>query len=388
MLDRRGFLSLSCKSLASVLLLSQLSGCSFLDPRRIIKGSMKMEGLRLTDQDILAEEAMYYTELENERVRCDLCFRNCKIGPGKRGYCGVRKNHQGKLFSLVYGNMATVTVGPVEKKPLHQYKPGAQANNYGTAGCNLSCLFCHNWRLSQQKLEELDGYDHFLPEEALDYAVHRDVKLLSFTYNEPTVFYEFMLETAKIARKAGLGVNVNTNAMLQEKPLKELFEFADSATVDLKGFSQEFYREICEGELQPVLENLKLLKEMGIWVEVVNLVIPGLNDDEELIKEMSRWLYEELGPETPLHLNRFMPAYRLQNISPTPVGTLETARKIAADQGLNYVYIGNVPGHTFNSTFCPECNSIVIQRHHFSIREMNIEEGKCKSCGYGIAGIW
>lgn len=212
--------------------------------------------------------------------------------------------------------------------------------------------------------------------------------LLSFTYNEPTVFYEYMIDAAQKAREEGLGVNVNTNAQLREEPLRELMQYADSVTVDLKGFSEEFYREICEGRLEPVLENLQIMKEMGVWVEVVNLVIPTLNDDEKMIKDMCGWIYGELGPETPLHLNRFVPSYKLQDLSRTPVETLEKARKIAVDNGLKFVYIGNVPGHDYNSTFCPDCGEEIIERHHFSIISMQITEGKCDYCDRPIAGVW
>jgi len=388
MLGRREFLKMGCWGLAATLFLSRLNGLTTFDFNQVVKGSMRLDGLRLTDQDIMVEEARYYSQLDNNMVGCELCFRGCRISPGERGFCQVRKNHEGKLYSLVYGNMGTVTVGPVEKKPLHQYRPGARANNYGTAGCNLSCKFCHNWMLSQQKLEELDSYQHYMPQEAVEYALQREAKLISFTYNEPTVFIEFMLETAQLAREQGLGVNVNTNALLAEKPLQDLMSLADSATVDLKGFSQDFYREICQGELDPVLKNLQRMKEMGVWVEVVNLIIPGLNDQEEMIQNMCRWFYEQLGPQTPLHLNRFVPAYRLQNIAPTPVGTLERARDIAVQEGLDFVYIGNVPGHTYNSTFCPGCNSVVVERHHFSVYEVKIEDGKCRYCGQVIAGVW
>ncbi len=393
-MDRRKFINLSCRTLASLMMLPGLSGISlhenFLSDETLTTGKKARAAgeIQLTEEEIKAREAMYYSRLENEQIRCELCFRGCRLSPGDRGYCRVRKNHEGKLYTLVYGNMTSVTYGPVEKKPLHQYKPGAQANNYGTAGCNLRCKFCHNWRLSQKKLEEVGRYEELTPERAVLNARSRQASLISFTYNEPTVFYEFMLDTARKAREEGLGVNVNTNAVLQEEPLRELMQHADSATVDLKGFSEEFYRDICEGELEPVLNNLKIMKEMGVWVEVVNLVIPTLNDDEDMIEDMCGWLYEELGPETPLHLNRFMPRYKLQDLSSTPVETLERARNIAIDRGLKYVYIGNVPGHDYNATFCPNCGEEVIKRHHFSIESVNIKEGECEFCDQSIAGIW
>jgi len=408
MKSRREFISLSCKTLASLLVWPGLlpkheTDLKASDPEREYFSHFKQEVEEETRPErdpsqpeeemeqpgtIPPREASYYQKAENDTVTCQLCFRSCQIDPGERGYCGVRENQEGILKTLVFGNMAAVTFGPVEKKPLHQYLPGAQANNYGTAGCNLNCKFCHNYRLSQHKLEELDNYESLSPENALERARSRRVDLLSFTYNEPTVFYEFMLETGRLARKEGLGVNVNTNAMLQEEPLKELLEVADSATVDLKGFSREFYREVCDGELEPVLRNLKLIKEQNVWLEIVNLVIPELNDDPEEIREMCCWIREELGADVPVHFNRFMPSYKLTDLPSTPVSRLEEARKIAVEEELNYVYVGNVPGHEFNRTYCPDCGITVIDRHHFSIRMTNIEEGRCGECGYQLAGVW
>jgi len=408
MKSRREFISLSCKTLASLLVWPGLlpkheTELKASDPDREYFSQLGQEVEEETRPErdtsqpeeemeqpgtIPPREASYYQKAENDTVTCQLCFRSCQIDPGERGYCGVRENQEGILKTLVFGNMAAVTFGPVEKKPLHQYLPGAQANNYGTAGCNLNCKFCHNYRLSQHKLEELDNYESLSPENALERARSRRVDLLSFTYNEPTVFYEFMLETGRLARKEGLGVNVNTNAMLQEEPLKELLEVADSATVDLKGFSREFYREVCDGELEPVLRNLKLIKEQNVWLEIVNLVIPELNDDPEEIREMCCWIREELGADVPVHFNRFMPSYKLTDLPSTPVSRLEEARKIAVEEELNYVYVGNVPGHEFNRTYCPDCGITVIDRHHFSIRMTNIEEGRCGECGYQLAGVW
>ena len=406
--NRREFISLGCKTLASLLVWPGLlpkheTELTASEPGQKIYSQLEQEVEEETRPErdpsqseeemeqpgtIPPQEASYYQKEENNIVSCQLCFRSCRIGPGERGYCGVRVNQEGLLKTLVFGNMAAVTFGPVEKKPLHQYLPGAQANNYGTAGCNLSCKFCHNYRLSQHKLEELDNYESLSPENALERARSRQVDLLSFTYNEPTVFYEFMLETARLARKEGLGVNVNTNAVLQEEPLRELMEAADSATVDLKGFSREFYREVCDGKLDPVLRNLKIIKEMDVWLEIVNLVIPELNDDLEEIQEMCRWIMNELGPNVPVHFNRFMPSYKLTDLPSTPVKTLEEARQVAVEEGLNYVYVGNVPGHNFNRTYCPECGITVIDRHHFTIRNTNIEEGRCGECGYQLAGVW
>ncbi len=333
-------------------------------------------------------EAMFWEHGPGRTVRCALCYRSCRIPEGGRGFCGVRVNVEGTLRTMVFGNMAAVTFGPVEKKPVHHYLPGARANNYGTAGCNLRCRFCHNWHLSQRKLEELDRYETLTPQEAVGRAKRRDAAMVSFTYNEPTTFYEFMLQTAELARQEGLKINVNTNAVMQEEPLRRLMKEGDSATVDLKGFEESFYRDICSGRLEPVLENIKIMVEMGVWVELVNLVIPGLNDDDEVVRGMCRWIVENAGPETPLHVNRFTPAYRLTDVRATPVRTLERARGIAKEEGLHYVYIGNVPGHENNSTFCPECGTRVIHRVHFSIRRIRMEDGKCGECDHPIPGVW
>lgn len=307
----------------------------------IIK-AMTRDSAMAADNPSDRREALFWEKGEDDRVRCQLCFRSCDIAAGERGYCGVRVNYEGVLYTLVFGNLASVTFGPVEKKPLHHYLPGAQANNYGTAGCNLHCKFCHNWHLSRRRPEELSRTHSLTPREAVKRAEDEGVSLISFTYNEPTVFYEFMLETAELARGKGLGINVNSNAMIKEKPLRRLMRHTDCTTIDLKAFSEDFYREVCGGSLSQVLENIKIMKELGVLVEVVNLVIPGLNDDAAAIRSMCRWLRENAGEDTPLHLNRFSPAYKLTDISPTPVSTLEEALHIATEEGLQYVYIGNV----------------------------------------------
>ena len=331
---------------------------------------------------------MFWEKGEGQSVHCRLCFRSCRISAGERGYCGVRINVDGMLRTLVFGKMGTVTHGPVEKKPLHHFLPGALACNFGTAGCNLNCRFCHNWHLSQRKPEELDRYEVLTPKDAVERAKGRHASVVSFTYNEPTTFYEFMLRTAELARESGIKVNVNTNALMQEVPLRTLMKPKDSATVDLKAFDETFYRNVCEGSLAPVLKNISTMMEMDVWVEIVNLVIPGLNDHLDMIRDMCRWICSNAGPDTPMHFNRFVPAYRLTNIQPTPVRTLERARQVAVDEGLNYVYIGNVPGHVNNSTFCGHCGERIIHRVHFSIRAVNMKDGRCGACDHPIAGVW
>lgn len=337
--------------------------------------------------DIPLRKAMYWEPRENGDVRCLLCFRSCRIPPESRGYCGVRVNVGGALQTMVYGNMTAVTYSPVEKKPLHHYLPTALANNYGTAGCNLSCLFCHNWHMSQRRLEEI-GYETVTPADALHRARLRDAALLSFTYNEPTTFYEFMLETAELGRSAGLRINVNTNGLMQEAPTRRLMQPGDSATVDLKAFDEGFYREICGGSLSHVLDSIETMRDIGVWVEIVNLVIPGLNDDPGTIRSMCRWIVDHVGPDVPLHINRFVPAYRLTHVPATPVATLERAHGIAVQEGLHHVYIGNVPGHVHNSTYCHTCGARLIHRVHFSTTIVGMSNGTCRACGTSVPGVW
>lgn len=333
-------------------------------------------------------EAMFYQVMGDHQVKCQLCFRGCLIPPNRRGYCGVRENQGGVLYSLIYGYMAAVAADPVEKKPLHHFLPGATAYSFGTAGCNLNCKFCHNWPLSQRSLEEVGSFWEYTPEMAVEETERRGAEILSFTYNEPTVFYEFLYEAAQIARKKEILTHVNTNAAFNEEPLRYLLEYTDSFTVDLKGFSDSFYQDVCQGQLEPVLRNLKIMGEEGSWVEIVNLVIPGLNDDPELIRHMCQWIYHHLGSSVPLYFNRFFPFYRLTHLEATPVRILEEARQIAMDEGLQYVYVGNVPGHPYNSTYCPQCQERVIYRHHFTVQELKIKGGACTFCGYSLAGVW
>ncbi len=340
------------------------------------------------DDPGLTKEARFYEALDDNYVQCQLCFRECEIADGQKGFCGSRKNEEGVLYSLVYGVPSAVHIDPIEKEPQHHFLPGTQILCLGTAGCNFRWKFCHNWHLSQRTLEEI-GYFHDLPpEEVIEIAKARNVPSISFTYNEPTVFYEYMYDVAEAAQKEDINVVFHSNASMNPEPLRKLMEHVDSVTIDLKGFNQHYYRSISQGDLNVVLENLKIIRESGAWLEVVNLVVPTLNDDPEEIRQMARWIKENLGAHTPLHFSRFSPSYQLTSLSPTPVDTLEKARDIALEEGLLFISIGNVPGHTHNSTFCPECNEMLIDRHHFTVRAVNIENGSCTSCGYDVPGVW
>lgn len=336
----------------------------------------------------LTTEARFYEKLEENAVQCHLCFRRCTIEEGKRGFCNVRKNVEGMLYSLVYGVPSAVHVDPVEKEPQHHFKPGTQILCLGTAGCNFRCKFCHNWHLSQRTLEEIGYFYELPPRKVVELAQSRGVPSISFTYNEPTIFYEYMYDVSKAAQEAGLSVIFHSNGAMNPEPLKELLKHIDSVTIDLKGFNRDYYRNISQGNLDIVLENLKIIRDSGTWLEIVNLVVPTMNDDPEELRQMSRWIRDELGEYTPLHFSRFFPNYQLTSLSPTPVKTLEKARDIAIEEGLLFASIGNVPGHIHNSTFCPECDEMLINRHHFTVRKVNIEDGKCTSCSYEVPGIW
>ena len=335
-----------------------------------------------------AQEAMFYEQLEGEAVQCQLCFRRCLIPEGERGRCQVRENRQGRLKSLVHSRVAALHIDPVEKKPLNHFLPGQQRLCIGTAGCNFRCRFCHNWSMSQRAPEEVSGENILPPEEAVQVAVEEDLPMISFTYNEPTVFYEYMYEVARLAREEGIKVIVNTNGALNREPLEKLLPYVDGVNVDLKAFTDEFYEELTGGELETVLESLKIIEEADVWLEIVNLVIPTKNDAPEEIREMCEWIRDNLGPDVPVHFSRFTPSYRLTELPPTPVETLEEAIEIAYESGLNYVTIGNVPGHHRDSTYCSECGERIIHRVQFSVLSNEISAGRCGHCGNEIPGVW
>lgn len=343
------------------------------------------------DDDLIfspRHECMFYEKLEHKSVRCQLCQHYCKIDSRENGICRTRKNSGGTLYSLVYALPAVIVVDPVEKEPQYHFLPGSNSLSIGTTGCNFSCKFCHNWQLSQQNLEDIDRYSRYSPREIVDLAKARRVSAIAFSFNEPTVLYEYVYDTAQLARAEGLKVIIHTNGYIAAEPFEALIKYVDAITVDLKGFSDSFYSDVCGGHLQPVLDRLKSVRLSGAWLEVVNLLIPGLNDDPQLISEMCRWIKENLGEQTPLHFSRFFPSYRLADSYPTPVERLENAYRIAKKESLSYVTLGNVPGHKYNSTYCPGCGKIIIKRNHTAVSEINIENGRCSYCAETIPGVW
>jgi pyruvate formate lyase activating enzyme len=329
----------------------------------------------------------YFTPLGGKRIRCDLCPRECVVSDGGRGYCEVRENRDGKYYSLVYGNPVTWHVDPIEKKPFFHVLPASGSFSIATVGCNFDCKFCQNYEISQAKPDDVASFD--IPPELLVAAVKRtDCKSIASTYVEPTIFYEYMYDIGVLVKEEGILNVCHSNGYIKQEPLKALCKVLDAACIDLKGFTEDYYRNLTEGTLQPVLETLKTLRREGVHVEIVNLVVPTKNDNMDEIRQMCLWIKEELGAETPLHFSRFYPMYKLRNLPPTPVPTLEDARKVALSVGLQYVYIGNVPGHEGENTYCPQCEKLVIQRLGYRILQKNLNGGKCQYCGHSLPGIW
>lgn len=319
-----------------------------------------------------------------DSVRCTLCPRVCVIAPGEVGYCNGRKNFDGELYTIVYGEVTSSNPDPIEKKPLYHFHPGSRVYSMSTAGCNFECKHCQNWRISQSGVEEI-GTQKIEPEEAVENAKRMDCQGIAYTYGEPVIWFEYALDTAKIAQEEGLYNVFVTNGYMNLNAWEELGPYLDAMNVDLKSFSDDFYREVCGvPSVEPVLETCKWAVENGIHLELTNLIIPEENDDPSQIRDLCRWISEELSPEVPIHFSRFHPMYKMMDKSSTPISTLEKALKIAEEEGLKYIYIGNVPGHEADNTRCPKCGELLIARRGFSVSEYDIEEGRCPNCGAEI----
>lgn len=333
------------------------------------------------------KEALFYKKLKDKNVQCMLCPRKCVIAQGKRGFCRVRENKDGKLFSVVYARPCTEAVDPIEKKPLFHFLPGSMAYSIATPGCNLACKHCQNWSISQVMPEEVPCHEA-KPEDVVERALQADCESISYTYIEPTIFYEYILDIAKLARKKGLKNTMVTNGFINQEPLKELYKYIDAANIDLKGFTEEFYKNVCSAQLKPVLEAIKTMKKMNVWIEITNLIIPTLNDDMNKIKEMCEWIVKNLGNDVPLHFSRFFPYYKLMHLPPTPIETLTKAYDIAVKTGIKYVYVGNIITDKYENTHCPKCKKLLIERTAFFVKQNNIENNKCKFCKEKIAGVF
>lgn len=332
-------------------------------------------------------EAMFYKRIDSLNVKCELCPRGCIIKDGQKGFCRNRENLKGKLYSIVYGRPSVVDIGPIEKAPIYHFFPGHYRLCITCASCNLRCKYCQNWHLSQRSIDEL-RYQTLSPAEIINKALSEGLDSISFTYTEPTVYYEYLYDISYKAKKVGIKTSIVSNGFINREPLLKLLKVLDAVKIDLKGFSETFYTDVCSATLRPVLDSLVTVKHEGVWLEIVNLIVPTLNDDPEMIDSMCHWIKENLGVDTPLHFTRFFPEYKLVNLNPTPVSTLEMAYEIAKRNGLRYVYIGNVPGDIRNSTYCHLCNKRIIHRSHFDVLEINMKNGRCGFCNSIIPGRW
>ena len=333
------------------------------------------------------KEAMFYTKAQEQAVNCHLCNHHCHIKLDKHGICGVRKNQDGTLWSLVYGKVIAQHIDPIEKKPLYHFYPGTRSYSIATVGCNFRCTFCQNADISQSPREDRSIYGNTVAAESIvEQARKTGCASISYTYTEPTIFMEYALDVARLAHGVGIKNIFVSNGYMTEESLEAIAPYLDAANVDLKAFSDHFYAKQCGAHLEPVLKTLARMKELGIWLEVTTLLIPGLNDDPAELTEMVKFL-SSLGPETPWHISRFHPAYRLMDRPVTPIRTLQNARDIGLKGGLQYVYLGNVPGDAGENTYCRQCRALLIERYGFTIQNRGLERGKCATCGAVMAGV-
>ena len=328
-----------------------------------------------------------YWENSARGVQCGLCPNSCFISERKTGLCGVRRVKDSKLYTISYGNPCTANIDPIEKKPLYHFLPGSRAFSIATAGCNLACLNCQNWTISRATPEETRNYD-LMPVDVISEALSGNCSVIAYTYTEPVTFFEYAYDSAVIAREHGLKNIIKSSGYINPEPLKQWCKVMDAANIDLKSFSNETYLKLSGVRLQPVLDTLKILKDNGVWLEITNLIIPSWTDKTDEIRSMCGWLAENGFSDTPLHFSRFHPIYKLDQLPPTPVDILFEAAKIASEEGIKFVYIGNVPGNDKEDTKCPQCGTTILERQGFTILSDNIVGGKCGSCGENIPGVF
>jgi len=332
-------------------------------------------------------EAQFYEKQAYKKIKCKLCPRECVIDDRERGYCGVRENRGGTYYTLVHSRVVTAHIDPIEKKPFFHVLPGTLAFSIATAGCNVNCKMCQNWEISQVRPEQVRA-TYAPPAKVAELARENRCPAIAYTYSEPVIFYEYMMDTAQAARAVGVRSVVVTGGYITEEPLKKLCKAVDAIKVDLKAYSEKFYREVVNGELKHVLNALVTIRKQGMWTEIVYLVIPTLNDSDQELQGLARWIKSDLGPDVPLHFSRFHPEYLLKNLPPTPLETLERSKAIADAEGLHYVYIGNVPGHPAESTYCPHCRKVVVERVGYTVGAVHLKNGKCQYCRTPIPGVW
>ncbi|MBN2346331.1 MAG: AmmeMemoRadiSam system radical SAM enzyme [Candidatus Aminicenantes bacterium] len=331
-------------------------------------------------------EAAYYEKLPDQKVVCRLCPHQCQVADLERGTCGVRENRGGTYYTLVYGQPCAVHVDPVEKKPLFHYYPGSQAYSLATAGCNFTCRFCQNWEISQRRPEQVRWID-MPPADVVRRARAGGCRLVAHTYGEPVIFFEYMRDCAALGREQGVPNVMISNGFIEKAPMRELCRHLGAVKIDLKAFTETFYAEQCGGRLKPVLDTLLTVRAEGTWLEVVVLLIPGLNDGREEIERMCRWLVRELGRDVPLHFSRFVPTFMMKNIPPTPPATLHGARRIAMDAGVRFCYVGNLLSDA-EHTFCPACGKVLLRRLMYSVENAGLKDGRCRFCGEEIPGVF
>jgi pyruvate formate lyase activating enzyme len=331
-------------------------------------------------------EAFHYAS-DGQTVQCQVCPNRCILEPGDRSVCRSKVNLGGKLYSLAYGNPCSVNVDPIEKKPLNHFYPATPIFSIATTGCNFRCLNCQNWEISQRRPEDVRHYELF-PEDVVRAAEKEKIPSVAYTYSEAITYYEYMFDTARLARGAGIKNALISNGYINKRPLRRLARYLDAANINLKTFDNRIYQCLNGGTLKPVLDTLKILHEEGVWMEITTLVVPTYVDDPDMIKRMCGWILKNLGPDYPLHFTRFFPLYQLTRLPLTPVKTLEHFRKIAMDEGIHYVYVGNVPGHPGYHTICHRCKKTIIERNGYLLTQQNMEDGRCSFCKTPIPGRW
>ena len=342
----------------------------------------------------MSHEALLYDSLPNRKVRCNVCQRRCLIAEGRLGWCQTRQNLEGKLYSLIYGRIASLAVSPIEKKPLFHFFPGSRWLSLGSLGCNFRCPGCQNWELAhctasaELRAERIEETQTIPPDELVRLAKQHRCLGISWTYNEPTLWFEYTLDGAKLAKADGLYTNYVTNGYMSPEALDMIGPHLDTFRVDVKGLTDSFHQQITHiSDFRGILDVTQRAKtRWGMWVEIITNIIPGFNDDEPQLRQIASWIRKELGEDTPWHVTRFMPHLDLSRLPPTPISTLEKARQIGLESGLQYVYLGNVPGHEGENTTCPKCKALLIRRDGFSVSEMKIAEGKCPVCAKNIDG--
>lgn len=334
------------------------------------------------------KEGMFYKRLENKKVQCNLCYQNCTIPNNEYGFCLARKNEEGALYSEVYGKLSAVNIDPIEKKPLYHFLPGSKAFSIGTCGCNFKCEFCQNYQISQVKTKDYNQIITMTPNQVVNQALVNDCKSIAYTYNEPTINYEFALETAKKAVKKGLKNVFITNGYIQEEPLNRIKPYLHAVNIDIKSLNPEFYKKFCKANLKKVLKSIKKYYDLGIHIELTNLIIPGENDSKKEVNRISSWIINNLSKNTPVHFSRFHPCYKLSDREATPQNNIISAVKTAKEQGLRFVYPGNIRDTDLNNTYCPNCGTLLINRKGYTINTQSLNKGVCEECGEELIGYY